>query len=340
MAQKILEQVAESKTKIRDNIVDPTLKMFSSLKSKLSVPAPETKEPSAPLENKQKKALGHYNTLVVAGGNSRSIAALGALHYLWIKNTILYVNNYIGVSSGSILVYLLCIGYTPIEIITYLTQTTFLKNMQAYNIMNIIENRGVLNWTWIQEHLESLTIKKLGRFLTMKDIPILLNRKFVCVTYNETTNQTEYLTAESHPDLPCLTAIRMSCAVPILFDQCQYNHCTYIDGAFGDNFPILHFDDDQNISLGINFVDINPPDHRSVIGYMYHIFMIPITSQAKKNIDASSDRCTVVNLDTSAIVNFEFDLTTQQKLDIVSQGYSAIKAHFEEQNEPVENLFD
>jgi predicted acylesterase/phospholipase RssA len=284
--------------------------------------------------------MAQYDTLVIAGGSTRGIAALGAIHYIWEKNKILplYLKHYAGTSSGAIIAYLLCIGYTPIELITHIVSSNFLQKMQYYNVMNLIENRGVLNWSWIQEQLENLTIAKTGRFLTLGDVENF-GRTLTCVTYNETKNCTEYLSNTTHPELPCLTALRMSCAVPILFDRFMYNHNTYIDGAFGDNFPIEHMAGEERTCehvLGINFIDIPRNEHNNVLGYMYYLFMIPIEQQVQAQIDkikaggASSpaDKFTILNINASDIRSCNFDLTIQQKVEIFSQGYKEAKKFY------------
>ncbi len=56
----------------------------------------------------------YYKTLVLSGGAMRGVYLLGALNGLKIK--INKISTFIGISSGSIICFLLSIGYTPYEI--------------------------------------------------------------------------------------------------------------------------------------------------------------------------------------------------------------------------------
>ena len=71
------------------------------------------------MEN-EKICVYDFDTLVIAGGSSKGIVTLGALQYLYDNNIGKNINTYIGTSSGSIICFLLIIGYTPIEIIVYI----------------------------------------------------------------------------------------------------------------------------------------------------------------------------------------------------------------------------
>ena len=66
-----------------------------------------------------------YNTIVFSGGSLKGVAFLGSLQYL-IDNSFVERDkliNLVGVSIGSILAYLYCIGYEPIDILLYIKRT-------------------------------------------------------------------------------------------------------------------------------------------------------------------------------------------------------------------------
>ena len=56
-----------------------------------------------------------YDTIIISGGASKGIAALGSLQALIDRKLLDNVKRYIGTSIGSIISYLICIEYTPID---------------------------------------------------------------------------------------------------------------------------------------------------------------------------------------------------------------------------------
>ena len=110
-----------------------------------------------------------YKTLVISGGSTKGLAALGVIQSIYDKkNSNFY--HYIGTSVGSIINYLLCIGYTPIEIMISITQTSLLEDLSVFNIANIMSGNGVAKWNIIHEFLEKLTINKIGYLPTLLKI--------------------------------------------------------------------------------------------------------------------------------------------------------------------------
>ena len=74
-----------------------------------------------------------YDTLVLSGGGVNGILELGALQYCNDKNLLSSIKTYVGTSIGSIICYLLIIGYTPVEIIVYLcTHNKLLEEEVSY----------------------------------------------------------------------------------------------------------------------------------------------------------------------------------------------------------------
>ena len=58
-----------------------------------------------------------YDTLVLSGGIVNGITTLGELQYMWDHNKLKNIKKYYGTSVGSIISYLLIIGYEPVEIL-------------------------------------------------------------------------------------------------------------------------------------------------------------------------------------------------------------------------------
>ena len=81
--------------------------------------------------------MNSYDTLVLSGGSIKGIILLGSLQYFYDNDCLNEVKTYIGTSAGAIICYLLCIGYTPTEILVYLCVHDLLRSMTYFNVLII-----------------------------------------------------------------------------------------------------------------------------------------------------------------------------------------------------------
>lgn len=279
------------------------------------------------------KNIIDYDTIVISGGSSKGILTLGAIQYAYDNFLLNNVTNYVGTSSGSMVCFLLAIGYTPIEIITYICCHQLIEKIMHFNIVAMINGEGASSYTNIYENFEKMTIDKIGYIPTLKDLKEKFGKSLTCVTYNITENKTEYLSYETYPDLPCLIAIRMSSNLPLIFEKYKYGNSFYIDGGVSDNFAIdigakigtkvLGLLLDTESSNFSNEQDIN------VLEYIYKIMFIPISQILEYKMTGISDKCKIVNLRYNKVKFFNFKISNKDKLDMFSIGYEQMKEQIE-----------
>ena len=274
----------------------------------------------------------NYDTLVLSGGGSKGILTIGALQYAYDNFLLQDITNYVGTSSGAIICFLLAIGYTPVEIVVYICTNQLMEKMQHFNVVAMINGGGASSYNNIQEQLEKMTISKLGYLPTLLDLQNTFNKTLTFVTYNLTKGKVEYLSPETYPNLPCITALRLSSNLPLVFDKYKYGNDFYIDGGVIDNFAIDVGDSIGEKILGIkidsdinNFskdLDIN------ILEYIYKLMFIPIAESDRMKIENISSKCTVIKLKFSKLTFFDFSINSKTKLDIFSSGYDQFqKAH-------------
>ena len=95
----------------------------------------------------------NYDTLVLSGGSSKGLVILGALQYGYDNYLLNEIETYIGTSAGAITCFLLAIGYSPLEIISYIKSMDD-RNKKAYKIafnhlgtsFNICKSNGYKEW--------------------------------------------------------------------------------------------------------------------------------------------------------------------------------------------------
>tara|TARA_B100000686_G_scaffold355139_1_gene470299 strand:+ start:4533 stop:5378 length:846 start_codon:yes stop_codon:yes gene_type:complete len=275
-----------------------------------------------------------YDTVIISGGASKGIAALGVLQAASDRQMLNNVKRYIGTSIGSIISYLICIEYTPIELMINFYQSSVLEDLNIFDIGNIITGAGATKWSILQNFLEKLTLDKVGEFLTLKNIYERYNKILVCCTYNKTKRCKEYLDYQNNPDLPCLIALRMSSNLPLLFDRFKYRNCYYIDGGIADHFPI-HKVKDGEYTLAINLKNNykNRLDGEfNILEYIYDIICIPIEESVqnrKKMIENMSNKCTIVEIRISNTKIFNFNINNKDQLNLFSLGYQECKKSLE-----------
>lgn len=145
-----------------------------------------------------------------------------------------------------------------------------------------------------------MTISKIGYLPTLKDIQTRYGKTLICVTYNLTKGCSVELTPESHPNLPCILALKMSSSLPLVFEKFKYGTDFYIDGGITNNFPIDVADKRGERILGITL----SPDTEHAVGdnysnileYIYTLIYIPIKQSISHRIDNCSEKCTIVKL--------------------------------------------
>jgi len=279
----------------------------------------------------------NYDTLVISGGAVKTFILLGALQYACDNYLLNEIDKYYATSGGSMISYLLIIGYTPIEIIIYICTHQVLEKMNNMNLMSVFDGNGVMSFLYIHEFLEKMTIEKIGFIPTFKDLKDKYNKELTCVTYNLTEEKTEYISYKNYPSLPCLIGIRMSSSLPFFFDKFKYGNNYYIDGGVTDNFAIEEGLRNGRKILGIHnkssydYDEYDTSSQLHVIYYFHKIMSIPIQENLKNKLDkvltkTNVDYIPLVEKNTSM---FNFSIDTKTKLDLFSFGYQEMKNYFE-----------
>ena len=267
-----------------------------------------------------------YNKIILSGGAIKGFSILGSLQYLYENQLIKNANKYVGTSVGSGILYLLAIGYTPIEIVVKTLTSQFMKKMQL-NIFSLTQGYGAYDWNVIENFIKNLTLDKIGRFISLNELYNDFNKEITFVTYNYSMNRTEYLSRHNHPNMQCLTAIRMSCNLPIIFSQFKYLNCYYLDGGMTNNFAINKIEEDENvIAINTNFQsEINSKDKFKIHEYIYNLICKFVNSEGKKNINSVHQNCDIIDIKKTNVSSIDFSITTQTKLNMFSYGYQITK---------------
>ena len=274
--------------------------------------------------------MNEFDTLVLPGGGIKGIYLLGGLHAFSEKKMMNKITNYVGTSVGSIICYLLSIGYEPVEILIIIYKNKLLEKLQNFNIMKFTDGDGAINFSIISEFLEKITIEKIGYLLTLGKLKEVYGKTLICVTYNMTTCSVEYLGPDNYPDIPCITALRMSSNIPLIFGRFLYMNSFYIDGGMAENFPIIKAEEIGKKILGINLqlpeksLQDNPSD--GMMLYILRLLQIPIIHLTLEKSKIINEKSKILSIKTGELKSFlDFNLKSQGRLEMFSEGYIQVK---------------
>jgi NTE family protein len=273
-----------------------------------------------------------YDTLVVSGGSMNGVSILGSLQYLKDSGKIDGLKNFIGTSAGALLCYFLIIGYTPIEIMVYIcTHQKLFDTLKSVDFIKASRGEGAISFALISDIIEKMTIEKVGRLLLLKDLEEIYEKRFTCVTFNLTKNCAENISSETHRDMPCLSAIHMSCNIPVIFEPYKYGDCLYVDGGVSNNLPIEVGEKLGNRVIGLTIATSSPIKFESMnmnmIEYVYKLLVIMLNehTNCKLSYKASSTDVIEVRMNEKSLKMFDFDIDAKTKLGLFSLGYESAK---------------
>jgi predicted acylesterase/phospholipase RssA len=269
-----------------------------------------------------------FTKLVLSGGSIKGFSSLGVVQY-FLDNKLLDIDTYVGCSCGAMAGYLLAIGYTPIEIITYLCINNATENIVSdFDINKMLEGKGLTEFK-LQQLFEKMTIDKIGRFITMAELKKSFNKTFICSVYNLTKKETEYFGPDTTPTMPCITAVMISCNLPFILEKYKYMNCYYIDGGISDNFPIQLVDNGEDSVLGIN-IDNTPKEDTeldkdfNIAEEFFELLFVPVRQISLNKIKDTSDKCYIFTVTVNAS-KLKFNPTKTDMMDFFSTGYQQIK---------------
>lgn len=274
-----------------------------------------------------------YDSIIISGGALHGILPLGAISYCIDRHMLDGIKTYVGVSSGAITCYLLSLGYSAIDMLVYIIQNNITEKMSKLNVYSMIDGNGALSFSVLQEHLEKMTIEKIGYFPTLKNMKDKYGVTLVFVTYNMTRKIKEYLSWETYPDLMCITALRMSAGFPFVFEKFKYGDSYYIDGGLCDNFPIeIAIKSKLHALCFLLKQNDEGPDVRSfnMIEYLYELIKVPInTILDMKEYTLLSNDIKIIKLVSGSFNILSVGMNSIIKLDMFSSGYQQCKEQLE-----------
>jgi len=267
-----------------------------------------------------------YDAIVLPSGGVNGFAILGCLQNLMDNNYLNNVNTYVGTSVGSIISLLMCLGYKPSEIFVHVWQSNLIEKLQnSISVCNLLNNRGIIEWSIIEIFIKELIEKKIDSNITLKELYEKFNKNLVCCTYNYTQNKVEYINYENYPNIKCVEVIRMSSNIPIIFDSYKYKDNYYIDGAIYSTFPIHYLDIKKYKILGIkiNFQKDMNLEYSNIVNIIYNIFYI-IMNHVNKILNENHEKENkIIEIILNKPQDLNFMIKINEAMELFSIGYKS-----------------
>ena len=183
--------------------------------------------------------------LVLSGGGPTLISTLGNLqfleksHYFEREN----IQSIYGTSAGALVGVLYCLRFEWDTITDYIIKRPW-KDVFPIKVENIFDSftkKGIFDSKTIEKcFVPLLKAKDLDLEISLKDFFEFSNIEIHFFTFEINRFKVVDISYLSHPDLKLLTAVQMSCALPVLVTPvCMEDEC-FIDGGVVCNYPLLY----------------------------------------------------------------------------------------------------
>ena len=206
--------------------------------------------------------------LVLCGGGSSIFRSIGALYHLEDHNfwNISNIQTIYAASAGALFGTMLCLKFDHDTITNYLINRPWHEAypIKMSQIMEFYSKKGIYDHKFAEIIFKPLLrAKGLALTITLKELYEYSNIELHVYSLEINQFKTVDISYKTHPDLPLLDSIVMTCAIPMLFTPfCKNNEC-YIDGGIISNYPLNNCIDDGHLLdeiLGarFNYVSVDP----------------------------------------------------------------------------------
>jgi len=193
--------------------------------------------------------------LVISGGGATGIKSLGILQHLEVSDfwKIENIQTIYATSAGAIIALLIALKFDWNTINDYILLRRW---HEAYPIdiqsfFDAFSKKGILGSEIATTFFKPFfSAKDLSLEMTMKEFYEYSKIELHFFSLEMNSFQVENISYKTFPDLPLLTAIHMTCALPIVICPVILREKCYIDGGVIHNYPL-------NICMEEQGVDIN-----------------------------------------------------------------------------------
>lgn len=263
--------------------------------------------------------------LVISGGGISGMGLLGIIKYLEDNNFLTNIESYIGTSVGSIICFLLSIGYKSKDLYNFSLFFDFSKLVNDISLDSFLQNWGLTNTERLSFFLKRLIEnKKYDSNITFKELyeKTKINLIITGTCLNE--SKVYYFNYKTYPNMNILQAILISSCIPLLFEPIKFENKFWADGGIIDNYPIKYFKDNLKNTLGLCifdkcFEDCCENKINDIKDYLVNTFKCILYGACNSDVEIYKNN--TIKFSHFYEGNFKFDMNKKSKENYFNLGY-------------------
>lgn len=183
--------------------------------------------------------------LVISGGGPILIQILGAIQHLE-RNEIVHMSNIesiYGTSAGAIIGILICLKFDWDTINDYIIKRPWhdVFPIKVQNIFDAYTKKGIFDVKTVEKCFKPLLdAKDIPMDINLEDFYKLSKIELHLFSFEINEYKIQDISYLTHPKLSLMTAVQMTCAIPILITPVCFDDKCYIDGGMACNYPLNH----------------------------------------------------------------------------------------------------
>lgn len=275
-----------------------------------------------------------FVNIVFEGGGVLGTAYQGAWEVLELHGIAPQIKRVCGTSAGTISATMIALGYSAEECKSILLDAPFrsFKDGGWLGLWRLFFRFGWNKGDKMESFFECLIEKKTkNRKSTFKDFNKMGFKDLRLVCTNLTQNKSAIFSHHHSPDMPVSEAMRISSSVPLFFEAKKYNGDLYVDGGVMRNYAISEFDKEHSMESTLGFFLIDPKNTlkpvKNLISYKEHLMASLKTALCIQIKSEPLDKRRTVFIDDLAIGALDFDISRDQRSDLMEQGRLATEKY-------------
>ena len=197
-----------------------------------------------------------YDSLCLSGGGINGLVILGSLKFVLDKKILILnrVKNFVGTSIGSLIIFLLVIGYSINDIIQIFYDLNLEKLKVELDLEDLINNYGIENGAKILTVIQTLLYTKLKIYdITLIELFNITKKKINIIAANYSKKKEVNFNHIDYPNLSVISAMRMSISIPFIFHPFKFEGDLYVDGGVMNNFGIEYCNLKTTIGICLDY---------------------------------------------------------------------------------------
>lgn len=258
-----------------------------------------------------------FTNLVLSGGAIKGFSFIGVIRLLEEKELLKGIKTYVGASAGSIICFLLALGYTSdnIYMICLELYSSYInKAVSIDSILNMDRSLGIDSGYELTQYLRHCLHEKYAvESMTFIDLSKKSGINLVVCASNISKGESTFFSVDATPQVCVIDAIRASITIPLVFTPIEIEGHLYVDASIYNNFPVdyvKNFVLKDTLGVIIKSRKFRPKPPLHLIQYMRLIIetMLEIINVKNKWLD----RIALIEIDESEEEIFDIDMNTMK----------------------------